>query len=172
MVEKNKFDKTGKCAEEGAYAEKTFTELAKAKGFIVEEATKEQNIKEHIDYFLKGKDKTVSVDVKARKRTSRQNKKFNDEWVWVEIKNVQGKNGWLYGKADFIVFERESDFILCPRKSLIGIVNSFVRFDLAIVDRAYQAKYRLYQRYKRRDQITQIKMEEILNHKNVVKWKK
>lgn len=172
MIEKNKFDKDGKSAEEGFAAEKTFTEIARSKGLIIQEATKEENMLEHIDYYLKGKDKTVSVDVKSRKRTSRKNKSFNDEWIWIEIKNVQGRNGWLYGKADFIAFETENEFLLCPRKSIINIVNSFVRFDLSMVDRAYQAKYRIYQRHKRRDQITQINIKEILKIKNLVKWKK
>ena len=172
MIDKNKFDKDGKSAEEGHAAEKTFCEIAESKGFITKEATKKENMLDHIDFFLEGKDKTVTVDVKARKRTSRKDKKFNDDWIWIEIKNVQGKNGWLYGKADFIVFEREKEFILCPRKTLINIVNAFVRFDLSMVDRAYQAKYRIYQRYKRRDQITQINIKEILKAKNTVIWKK
>lgn len=168
----NKLDKTGKCSKEGHAAEKTFGMLVQSKGYILQEATKEQNMKSHIDYFLEGKDKTVSVDVKARKRTSRKDKKFNDEWIWLEIKNVTGRDGWLYGKADFIVFEREQDFVLCPRKSLVELVNETVRFDLSFVENAFQAKYRIYQRKGRRDQITQVKMQDILNQKGTVLWNK
>ena len=172
MTYRNKYDKTGQCSIEGHQAEKSLEDLAREKGFVVTKATREQNMHDHIDTFLEGKNKTVSADVKARKRTSRRDKKFNDDWVWVELKNVQGRNGWLYGKADFIIFEREKDFVLVPRKGLIKLVNEQVRFDLSFVEKAYQARYRIYQRARRRDQITQLKMEDILNINNVAIWNK
>ena len=172
MTYRNRFDKDGKCSREGHNAEDLFCEMAKDRGYITEKSSRQDNMHKHIDYTLEGKNKTVTVDIKARKRTSRRDKKFNDEWVWLELKNVQGRKGWLYGDADFIVFETEEDFVLVPRKSLIGLVNSTVRFDLSFVERAYQAKYRIYQRAKRRDQITQVKMEDILAIKNVAKWSK
>lgn len=168
----NKFDKGGKCSREGHSAEDLFCTMASNRGYITEKSSREDNMHKHIDYTLEGKNKKVTVDIKARKRTSRRDKKFNDEWVWIEIKNVQGKKGWLYGEADFIVFETEDSFVLAPRKSLISLVNSEVRFDLSLVDRAFQAKYRIYQRAKRRDQITQVKMKDILDIKNVAIWNK
>jgi len=168
----NKFDKGGKCSEEGHNAEGVFCEIAMEKGFITTASTREENMHKHIDYFLEGQDKTVSVDIKARKRTSRRDKKFNDDWVWLELKNVQGRKGWIYGEADFIVFEREEDFALVPRKSLIKLINEEVRFDLSFVEKAFEAKYRIYQRKGRRDQITQVKMEDVLKLKGVILWKK
>jgi hypothetical protein len=168
----NRFDKDGNSSKEGHNAEALFCEIAKSKGYLIEKSSKSDNMHKHIDFTLEGKDKKVTVDIKARKRTSRKDKKFTDDWIWLEIKNVQGRKGWLYGQADFIVFETEDSFILSPRKSLIELVNSTVRFDLSFVDRAYQAKYRIYQRAKRRDQITQVKMKDILSIKNVVTWKK
>ena len=175
---RNKFDKHGTCSVEGHSAENLFEEEAVLRKYIVRRATKQENMHDHIDMFMEGLSKSdskpveVSVDIKARKRVSRRDKKFNDDWVWIEMKNVQGKDGWLYGKANFIVFERENDFVLAPRKNIIELINSKVRFDLGFVDRAYQAKYQVYQRKGRRDQITQIKMSDILKLKNVTKWKK
>ena len=99
-------------------------------------------------------------------------KKFNDDWIWVELKNVQGRKGWVYGDANFIVFERENDFVVASRLSIIELIESKVRFDLGFVERAYQAKYQVYQRRGRRDQITQVKMSDILKLKNVSKWNK
>lgn len=167
-----KFDKNNLCKISGEKAENLFSSISNAKGFKCIEASREENIHKHIDFYLEGKDKTVSVDVKSRKKTNRKDSKFNDEWVWVELKNVRGSKGWLYGSADFICFERESDFVLIPRKSLINIVNESVRFDLSMVDKAYQAKYRIYQRSGRRDQITQIEMANIIKYKGTVLWKK
>lgn len=161
-----------KSLETGKKAEESFSKISKKHGFICTAASREENIHSHIDFFLEGKNKTVSVDVKARKKTNRKDSKFNDEWVWIEIKNVRGSKGWLYGKADFICFENKAGFLLIPRKSLINIVNQHVRFDLSMVEKAYQAKYRIYQRFGRRDQITQIEMSHLINHKGAVLWKK
>ena len=175
---RNKFDKDGKCSKEGHSAEDLFEELAKTKGYLTRRATREENMHKHIDMFLEGRDSKskksteVSVDIKARKRTSRRDKKFNDEWIWIELKNVQGRKGWIYGDANFIVFEREKDFVVASRRSIIELIESKVRFDLGFVDRAYQAKYQVYQRRGRRDQITQVKMSDILKLKNVSKWNK
>ena len=88
------------------------------------------------------------------------------------MKNVQGREGWIYGEADFIAFERAGDFIMAPRKKIIELIQSKVRFDLGFVDRAAQAKYKVYQRKGRRDQITQIKMTDILGLKNISIWPK
>ena len=33
----------------------------------------------------------MQVDVKSRKKTSRKDKYFNDDWIWLEYQNVQGK---------------------------------------------------------------------------------
>lgn len=172
MPFRSKFDRDGQSSREGHEAEDRFEDYASKKGYIVEKASTKQNKYDHIDFFLEGKTGKVSVDLKARKRVSRNDKKFNDDWIWIEIKNVQGREGWLYGKADFIVFETQDSFILVPRKKLIELANEKVRFDLFIVDRAYQAKYRIYQRPKRRDQITQVEKKEILKLKNVTVWKK
>lgn len=178
MTYQNKFDKSGECAEQGQSAEELFLSMAQSRNYIVKKATRNQNIYDHIDFYLTGrnketkKDHTITVDIKARKKTSRKDSKYNDSWVWVEIKNVQGRDGWLYGKCDFIAFEQPNYFLLVPRKTLIEVVLSNVRFDLDYVQRASQAKYRIYQRAGRRDQITQIKVEDLLKLKNITKWKK
>ena len=36
---------------------------------------------------------------------------FNDGWLWLEFKNVQGKDGWFKGEAT-ILFERENELTL------------------------------------------------------------
>lgn len=178
MTYQNKFDKSGECAAQGEGAEELFSQLSTKRNYKVRKADRKQNIYDHIDFYLTGvnkesnKDQTITVDVKAQKKTSRKDSSFNDSWVWVEIKNVQGRDGWLYGKANFIAFEQKDYFLLVPRKTLIEVVLSNVRFDLDYVQRASQAKYRIYQRPGRRDQITQIKVQDLLELKNSTKWKK
>lgn len=178
MTYVNKFDKDGKCSKEGHSAENIFKKIAESKNYLVTLASKQENMHKHIDMFLEGRDsetkkkKVISVDIKASKRTSRKDKNFNYEWVWIEIKNVQGRKGWLFGEADFIAFEQEKHFVLVPRKTLVSFVKSNVRFDLDKVERASHAKYKIYQRRGRRDQITQVKLEDLLKLNNITQWKK
>ena len=103
----NQFDKGKKCATHGHATENVFEKLAMAHGYKVRKATRDEQIS-HIDFILDSPEwQNIKVDVKGRKKTSRQNKKFNDKWVWIEFRNVQGKEGWIYGKANFIAFERK-----------------------------------------------------------------
>ena len=176
---RNKFDSTGQCSRDGDKAEKTFAELAKERGYLPRKATRSENMFKHVDYFLtgaskKGKKIEIKVDVKARKKTSRKDSKYNDEWVWIEFKNVQGKDGWVHGDADFIVFEREDDFIFVNRQELVDWLGSCkkIRYDLPFVKLAKLAKYKIYQRRGRKDEITQIKMSDILKLKSAKKWSK
>jgi hypothetical protein len=47
-----------------------------------------------------------------------------------------------------------------------------VRYDLPFVNLAKLAKYKIYQRRGRRDEITQIKMSDILELKSIQIWSK
>ena len=176
---RNKFDKTGLCSRDGEKAEVTFVDLAKKRGYLPKKATRSENMFAHVDWILTGKSKKgkkveIKVDVKARKKTSRRDNKYNDEWQWIEFKNVQGKEGWLFGDADFIVFEREEDFVLVNRKELVNWLGACkkIRYDLPFVSLAKLAKYKIYQRRGRRDEITQIKTEDILSLESAQVWKK
>ena len=176
---RNKFDTTGECSKDGYKAEKTFEELALERGYLPRKSTRAENIFKHVDYFLSGKSKAgkkveIKVDVKARKKSSRKDNKYNDEWTWIEFKNVQGKPGWVHGDADFIVFERENDFVFANRKELVEWLSKSrkIRYDLPFVNLAKLAKYKIYQRRGRRDEITQVKMEDILKLKSAKMWSK
>ena len=98
----------------GEEAEETFAELAELNGYYIEESTNYSNIVEHIDFYLASKRglDDFSVDVKARKKSRRNNTWYDDQMVWVEFHNVAGKKGWLYGEADKIAFERKNDFVI------------------------------------------------------------
>ena len=110
----------------------------------------------------------VSLDVKYRSAKS------SDTWHWLEFKNARGGAGWLYEEADFIVFERKADFIIVNRKNLVDWVNthSKIRHDLPFVANSWQAKYRLYARPRKREVITQIKADDLLQIKATHIWKK
>jgi hypothetical protein len=159
----NQFDAGEKCAKHGYATEDTFEKLAVQNGYGVRHATKEEQI-QHIDFILDSpKWHNIKVDVKARKKTSRKNKEFNDKWVWIEFRNVQGNDGWIYGKSNFIAFERREDFVIVNRVTLRNwLGKSNVRWDMPPVKNSWEAKYRIYSRRGRRDQLTQVKMSDIL----------
>lgn len=169
----NKFDKDEKCATHGYATEEMFEKLAIKNGYKVRKATREEQIS-HVDFILDAPEwHHIKVDVKARKKTSRRDKKFNDKWLWIEFKNVQGNEGWVYGKANFIAFERKEDFIIINRVTLRNwLGRSSVRWDLPTVKNAWEAKYRIYTRRGRKDQLTQVKMSDILKLPNLKIWKK
>ena len=127
----------------------------------------------HIDFIMSGLNQkkqvtSVSLDIKYK------GKKKSDAWQWLEFKNPQGKMGWLYQRADFIVFERAKDFILVNRKNLVKWVNvnNKIRHDLPFVTNSWDAKYRLFRRGSKKESITQIKTSDILQIHGTQIWNK
>tara|TARA_Y100000593_G_C4319314_1_gene342837 strand:+ start:2814 stop:3374 length:561 start_codon:yes stop_codon:yes gene_type:complete len=182
----NKYDKNGTCSKTGSKAESNFSELARGKGWQIEETTKRQNMFAHIDFILKREPaknslQIMSVDVKSRKKTSRKDAHFNDDWIWLEFKNVQGKDGWLSGNATHIVFERENEFVLVPRESLktwakeeIKSRNNVTRLTIKCkAKNSKDARYKLYTRYGRQDLLTQVNYQDMISSiSNIEIWNK
>ncbi len=148
--------------ELGLKTESLFEEIAKKENFIVRKSSLSEDRYKHIDFFLEQDHFKYSVDVKARKKTTRGDVKVNDEWTWIEFKNVLGRKGWLYGDADYIAFERADDFLMVNRENLVKFCEDKVDLE-TMVSRAYQAEYKVYQRQGRRDLITRIRMDDLAN---------
>tara|TARA_R110000824_G_scaffold37519_1_gene115069 strand:- start:113 stop:622 length:510 start_codon:yes stop_codon:yes gene_type:complete len=151
--------------EEGLQGEKRFSSIIKSFGLVIKEASFKENVHDHIDFFVKGKTKKLidfhfSVDVKARKRKSRDSDEYDDEYVWIEFKNVQGRRGWLYGKADKIAFETEAGFLMVDRDELAKWCEEKVDFKKSARN-ASSAIYKVYTRKGREDLISRIKTEDI-----------
>ena len=154
---------------------KEFISEAKKRGYIIKKPTTDE-FDEFINFILVGKGKTgpvsVRISLKSRKKTNRKNKKPNDNWAWVELRTVDGQFGWLYGGSDLVVFELENSYVFVNRKRLLQYVNSNIDFDLPFVQNSWEAKYKIYQREGKLDQITQVKMSNILSLENVYQWEK
>ena len=170
---RNKYDMSGECFTRGKNAEDLFCALAKSKKFQCTPSSSYKNIYCHVDFILERDDQKFLVDVKGRKKTNRFDKNVDDLWIWIELQNVNGKKGWIYGSADWIAFERINDFVLINRNKLINLIESF-KMPKELVSKASLAKYRLYQRKAsgRKDLITQIEMSRILEIDGVKIWKK
>jgi hypothetical protein len=171
MIFRSKYDHTGESQKMGQSAESLFEDLARQKNLNPIKATKKQQIS-HIDFILTAKNNLkYFVDVKARKKSCRSDSKVDDELVWVEFKNVSGNKGWLYGAADYIAFEREDDFIIVSRLNLITLCDRLINKNLK-TNTSKEALYKVYSRIGRNDEISMIKMQDILKNIKTTIWKK
>jgi hypothetical protein len=161
MAYRNKFDKTGESFALGANAEVGFVDAATKSGLKVTQGTKQDEFK-HIDFFVDTDNGTrLSVEVKSRKKIKRGDKEVNDELLWIEFKNVAGKRGWLYGAADLIAFERETDFLMVNRMTLARLCEKLC--DLTQINVQRPPLYTGYQRRDRNDLLSLIKISDIID---------
>lgn len=117
-------------------------------------STKEQDMYEHWDLKL-----TTKIDVKAIKKENRYDTVYNENFHWVEIKNVHGKLSWLYGEADFFAFETEDYWILVDKLKL----QEFMKIKMT-GKKVGKVKdpYELYQRDGRKDVIVKVKTIDLI----------
>ena len=140
----------------GQKVEEMFKDILKQKTDTVRPSNLTEQF-QHVDYFSE----MGSIDVKARKRVARKDLEVQDDLVWLEFKNVQGNKGWLYGKADWIAFERLKDFVLVKRAELAHLAESLCDLERRAL-KGVDALYRGYQRKGRKDLLSIIKMTDVL----------
>jgi hypothetical protein len=157
-------------SEMGHRAEVLFTTIAKRRGWSVASAPREANIHEHWDFAIEQNGYRRKVEVKALKRAARGDEKMNEGWVWIELRNVRGEAGWLFGKSNWIAFETEAAFIIVDRHDLYQLVRRVVDRE-SKAKTARTAKYKVYTRKGRPDQIAQVRLDDILNIK-IEEWGK
>lgn len=157
---RNRYDRTGQSSQEGESAELAFKKILESKSHTFREATKAEQLR-HIDFIITMPNGAeVKYDVKARKRVNRQDNNHNDDLIWLEFKNVAGKKGWLYGEADYMVFEREKDFLVVSRAKLIEFAEK--KCDLTkIATKSSEALYAAYQRKDRLDCVSLVRASDI-----------
>lgn len=151
-----------------------FEILAEKRGYIPRKVNRRDENCKNTSHILTGKGKKgepieIKVDLKKLK-----NKKHDDNWLWIEFKNASGRSGWIHGQAHFVVFERKKDFIFINRKELLSWIGASnkVRYDLPFVNLAKLAKYRIYKRSDKKDEITQIKADDLKRLESFQIWKK
>lgn len=156
---KNRFDKKDSL-ELGDSAEELFILMAVRLGWKISASSKEQNIDEHWDYLIEKEEQQFKVEVKAEKRIQRSDNGSQADFTWVELRNVRGKVGWLFGKADLIAFEKEKTFFFVKRLELLSVVNQKVNL-VAKVKSAKDALYKIYTREGRKDKLTLLPTHDI-----------
>lgn len=121
----------------------------------IKRATSWEDQRSHIDYHTM----FGTVDVKAMKRVARSGNK-QTEYLWVEFRNVQGMNGWLYGEQDWIALEKENGFLFVKRNDLkeLAIRKCDAK---SYVESPKDALYKMYSRSDADDVISMIKYSDL-----------
>ena len=143
------------CKEMGDRAEESFAACAAARGFLpTPPETEEQDWLEHWDRRIERMGESYLVDVKSMKSPPPI-----ADTVWIELLNVHGRSGWLYGEADLIAFETPSSFLLVERSKLAKLVASLIGSKGVLVEKPERALHRLYKRDGRKDLITLVEFD-------------
>jgi|TARA_R110002020_G_scaffold193468_20_gene393900 hypothetical protein len=115
-------------------------------------STQEQDIHEHWDVQVNFK-----VDVKGMKKRNRRDDEPDENIHWLEIKNVLGREGWLYGDADYFAFETKKYWIVVQKDRLQEWVKHNIKREMT----PYPAMYKLYRRVGAKDLITLISSHDL-----------
>ena len=166
---RNKFDKKDSL-ELGENAEQLFIVLAVKSGWKISASSKDENIDEHWDFLIEKDKESFKVEVKSKKRINRSDKDEQIALIWVELRNVKGDTGWLFGKADLIAFEKEKSFIFVKRLDLLALVNKKVNLVAKVRD-PKDALYKIYTRVGRKDKLTLLPSNDIEEIK-FMEWNK
>ena len=153
---------------------KLFEQTATSHGLSFRACTAEEK-EEDIDYVLwDASDTSYVFPVSLKNTLLKKSKKRKQLWGWVELRNVNGDDGWLYKKCTYVVYERKDDFVLLFKKSLREWIQreNKPRWDLPFVSSSWQAAYRLYRRPGTREAIFHLKVSDALKNCSHKIWKK
>ena len=111
------------------------------------QSTKEEDMNQHWDVAI-----DIKFDVKGLKKINRTDESVNENIHWLEIKNVNGDLGWVYGQADYFVFETHKYWILVAKEEL----QTFIKENIIKEYSKTPTIYNLYTREGRKDVLTLI----------------
>ena len=131
-------------------------------GLDVTKSSHTEDIHEHVDYWLAHNNMGKwGVDVKGNN--------LPDE-IWVELMNVRGNPGWLYGGATIIAFDmpEEGGFSIVDRQELALFCEEHVSDDC--VSNGKDAYLKKYTRKDREDVISKVKLQDIKTLQSYRVW--
>lgn len=116
-------------------------------------ATQKEDTQSHIDFWWNSPKKgLIGIDVKGLKKNKRSDKDFDDTIQWLELLNVQGNDGWLKGKAEYIAFRTKNSIIYVNREKLRKFAEEKIA-NKTVVRSTPKDFYIPYQRWGRQDLI-------------------
>lgn len=141
----------------GEDGQQKYYQSCKAAGLDVKKATDKQDM-QHIDFVVEGK----TVDVKGLKDTHKEGK------ILLELKNVQGNDGWCsLSGPDFVGFDFGAFFLHVKNADLIKLIKK--KCDLTQkASKISDALYKSYSRKDRDDLMTVVSLTDVI--KNCEHW--
>lgn len=104
-------------------------------GGEVERSSKYEDVYEHIDFWWDSPRKgRIGIDVKGVNKGKRSDKTFDDSIHWLELQNVQGKDGWLKGKAEYIAFKTSTKIMFVKRDRLLSFALESIKGKEVVYD--------------------------------------
>lgn len=149
---------------DGVIDENIIIELTKKHfGGTIERSTKEEDIDMHVDFWwVSSEGKRYGFDVKGKKKNKRSDDKKSDEVNWIELKNVLGNPGWLYGKSVYFVFIIGEKAVYVSKKDLINLVNKNIIKNKIVHENPLEF-YTQYQRKGRKDIIIKVPNNDLIS---------
>jgi len=143
-----------------------FTE--KEYGGKFKQSDKNSDMFDHIDYeYVTPNGKVVTLDFKSQKYVAKpvDDDSEEDAFNIVELTAVDGSKGWVFGKADYICFETSDSWLWVPRTKLVDFIKVYVKDEEPMIGLKCSTDIylRRYQRVGRKDVITVVKKEELIN---------
>jgi hypothetical protein len=143
----------------GKEKEIEFSELLLSEyGGEVLKSSKEDDMYNHIDIIWTYKNNSYSFDIKGAKKASRSDYVPDYNIHWIELQNVRGNLGWLYGKADYIAFETLDDWLVVKRTDIINLIDKKVIDKLISKSKNF---YTYYQRDNRQDIVVKVPTDDL-----------
>jgi hypothetical protein len=146
------------CFKYGKNAEKRFVEKYLTN---INYPTKNQDIYEHWD--VEGTLKSINnnkykFDIKSSGKLKYSTENNIMDSVWVEGTNISGKQGWIKGRADYIVFERENTWFVIDRQELLNFTFNKLKENNF---KKGKGVYLIHTRAGRKDKVTQVLFEDM-----------
>lgn len=146
--------------ESGKNAELKFMEMMENEKIQFRPSNKFENCHLHFDFIIEyPKNKYLKIEVKAMKAKQR-GMKPNQKVIYIELKNVNGKNGWIFGKSDYIAFEQKETFLFVSRLEIIALIKK-LKNDLPESSQSGQI-HTLYTRKNRNDLVAVLHVNDLV----------
>lgn len=117
-------------------------------------ASRDEDIFDHWDVKI-----DIKIDVKAMKKINREDSEPNENIHYVEIKNVHGNKGWLYGEADYFAFEMKDYYVMVSKVKLQAMIAEKCKDKIKCTR---PTLYQLYSREGRNDMMTLVKTVDLI----------
>lgn len=120
----------------------------------IERPTVEEDMTQHWDVKL-----GIKFDVKAVKKINRWDDKPDENFHWVELYNVNGAWGWLYGEADYFAFETDDYWVIVGKTNLQDFIGDKCKDKVKTIEKEL---YKIYTRPGRKDMVVLVKTIDLI----------